>query len=396
MPSIVDSATSSSATAKGAAGLLIGAALAGFDGGSIGFLLPAVRAGIGADPQQAAWLVSLYALGTLVAIPAAGLVVRRFGGDMVFRVCAGVAVAAALTASLAQGINLLLAARLLQGMAQGPLLPVAAAIVAMRWPAERQGRLLGAISLAYGAAFLGGMTLTPVLLTAGWRAVFALMAVIAVAALVAPVPRAAAAAAAPPDVVTRIERNRELAAIAVVALGTGVGQVAVVLFPTLAVQRLGVTAPGAGVLMLPLAAAGICATLGITAMLDRIGAKPLIAAGAVLTVAGILVAAAGPASRPAFLIGAGVLGLGISALSGGPLRYAAARAAGAAAQGPVQAGVALATNVGVTGGSLVLGSLAARGTDERAALEMAMLVACAVMVVLFLPTVFLRAQRRSR
>jgi MFS family permease len=389
----VDSAISSSATAKGAAALLIGAALVGFDGGAIGLLLPAVRADIGADPEQASWLVSLYALGSLAAIPTAGVAVRRFGGDAVFRVGAAMAVAGALMAFVSPGIAPLLGARLLQGVAQGPLLPVAAALIAVRWPPERQGRLMGAMSLAYGAAFLGGMTLTPLLLMAGWRIVFVVMGAAAVAALLAPLRPAAAPTASHAAVVSGIERSRELAAIAVLALGTGIAQVAVVFFPTLAVQRLGVTAPGAGILMLPLAVAGICATLGVTAMLDRMGAKRLVATGAVCAVAGVLLAAAAPASRTMFLVGAAVLGVGIAALSGGPLRYAAARAVGAAEQGPAQAGVALATNVGVTGGSLMLGALAARGTDERAAIEMAMIVACGVMAVLFLPTAFLGAER---
>jgi MFS family permease len=157
-----------------------------------------------------------------------------------------------------------------------------------------------------------------------------------------------------------------------------------------------VTTAGAGVLMLPLATAGVLVTLAITVTLDRIGAQRLIAAGAVLTVAGVLLAAAAPASRATFVLGAGVLGLGIAALSGGPLRYAAARAAGESQQGPVQAAVALIGNVGVTGGSLVFGALAARGPDERTAIEFAMRLACVVMAVLFLPTLALRSASRPQ
>jgi hypothetical protein len=110
----------------------------------------------------------------------------------------------------------------------------------------------------------------------------------------------------------------------------------------------------------------------------------------------VLLAAGAPASRWAFLGGAAGLGLGVSVLAGGPLRYAAARATGLAQQGPVQAGVALATNVGVTGASFLIGALAARGGDERAALETAMLVAGAAMAALFVPVVFLAGPSRAR
>ena len=374
-----------------AAALLLGAALSGCDGGAIGFLLPAVRAETGSDPQQAAWMVSLYALGTLVAIAAAGAAVRRFGSNTVFRVCAAVSACGSLLAILSHGMTLLLVARLLQGLGQGPLIPVAAALVAVQWPIERQGRLLGAISLAYGAAFVAAMTLTPALLTFGWRSMFGITLAIAVGSLVAlgsssakqPSPEPGAA-------VPRIERNREISAIAVLALGAGIGQAAVVLFPTLAVQRLGVAASGTGVLMLPMAAAGILGTLGIAATLDRIGARRLVIAGAIAAVIGVLIASAAPASQTTFLLAAGALGLGMSLLSGGPLRYAAARAVTPDEQGPAQAGVALLTNVGVMGGSLLVGALATRGSDERAAMESAMIVACGIMAVLFVPVLFLR------
>src|SRR5258708_31001988 len=82
--------------------------------------------------------------------------------------------------------------------------------------------------------------------------------------------------------------------------------------------------------------------------------------------------------------GAGLLGLGITGLCGGPLRYAAARAMPAGAQGLAQSAVALATNVGLLGGSIVIGSLAAIGGDERAALQMALLATCPGMAATFL------------
>lgn len=395
----MSSATSNSGASqeggRGSAALLIGAALSGFDGGAIGFLLPAVRADTGSDPQQAAWLVTLYALGTLVAIPAAGAAVRRFGGHVVFRVCAVVSACGSLLAIVSPGITSLLAARLLQGLAQGPLIPVAAAIVAVQWPTERHGRLMGVLSLVYGSAFVGAMALTPMLLTVGWRSVFGVTLAIAVASLLAPRVEGASQPAPRRSVtVPLFGRSREIWAIAVLSLATGIGQAAIVLFPTLAVQRLGVTASGTGLLMLPLAAAGILATVGIAATLDRIGAKRLMTSGAVAAITGILIASALRASQTTFLLAAGMLGLGMSLLSGGPLRYAAARAVTPDQQGPAQAGVALLTNVGVVGATVLVGALAARGADERAAMEAAMILVAGIMAALFVPVVFLRRHSR--
>jgi len=382
------------AVGTGAAALLLGAALAGLDAGAIGYVLPALRAETGASPLQASWLVSMYVVGTLAGIPAAAFAVRAQGAERVFRVCALLSAAGALLVVLGGHALVVLCGRLMQGLGQGPMLPVAAALIASRWPEGRQGRMMGAISMAYGIAFLGGVILVPMLLALGWRSVFLLMLGLAAAALASM--RGAGSGrdrAVPAGSLVALLRNGEMRAVAVLALGTGMGQAVVILFPTLAVQRLGIAPAASGWLMLPLALGGVAATVGVMMVLDRIGARRLLAGGGVLTLAGVLLAAAGPASSAAFLAGAGLLGLGITGLSGGPLRYAAARALGAVQQGPAQGAVALLTNVGVLSGSVLLGTLAGLGSDERAALEAAMLAACALMGGSFLAVLALRAHR---
>jgi MFS family permease len=368
---------------RSAPALLLGAVVSGFDGGSIGFLLPAVRADLGIAAAPASWLVALYVAGTLAAVPIAGALVRRFGDAVLFRVCAAIAAVAAVAAAAAPGSDLLLLARLAQGVGQGPVLPLAAAIVSARWPMARQGRMHAALSLAYGVGFLGGMLAAPMLLQWGWRLVFGVAAVLPAAALAFPLPSGSATyprAAVP--------RRRQLAVIAVLALGTGVGQAVVVYLPTLAVERLAVTPSAAGWLMAPLVVGGIVGTLAIAAWLDAVGARHILVWGAIGTVGGVLLAAAAPPSPAAFLAGAAALGLGITGLCGGPLRYAAARAAPVAEQGLAQSMVALATNVGLLGGSLLLGAFATAGAAR------AVVVACALMALLFVPVFTLPAHDR--
>jgi predicted MFS family arabinose efflux permease len=310
------------------------------------------------------------------------------------------AAAGALLALVAESFGIVLVARLLQGLGQGPMLPLAATLVAQQWPPTRQGRLVGALSLAYGVAFLGATVATPVLLQWGWRAPFALS--LATAAVTWVVSLRGMAAGGPDQrYAARAEAiglsallNREMVAIAVLSLGTGLGQAVLVWFPTLAIVRLGVPASATSVLMLPLVAGGIAATLGITAALDRVGARTLLLAGAVATLAGVLLAVATPASRWAFMVGAGALGLGITGLCGGPLRYAAARAVPSAGQGPAQSAVALLTNLGLLGGSVLLGALAARGRSELAGVQAALLGSCALMALSFSAVYALRPHRR--
>jgi MFS family permease len=393
-------------TPTGAAALMIGCALGGFDAGAVGYVLPALRAATGVDAATASWLVSAYVVGMLVGIPLAGGAVARYGAASLFRGGLALALSGAVLALLDDSIVTLVAARVLQGLGQGPLLPLAATLVAQHWPQQRQGRLVGALSLAYGAAFLAATAVAPPLLQLGWRASFVLsMGAAAAALLVArrgAVSAAQAVAAGAPEHRASPARGGlrglwtgEMAAIAVLSLGTGIGQAMLVWFPTLAIVRLGVSTAATSLLMLPLVAGGIAATLAITAWLDRLGARRVLAAGAAATLLGLLVALLLAPSRTAFMVGVGLFGLGIVGLCGGPLRYAAARAVATSGQGAAQSVVALLTNVGLLAGSMLLGALAGAGRDERSGTETALLVTGALMVFSFAALCALRPHDRA-
>jgi MFS family permease len=390
-----------------AAALLVGAALSGFDAGAVGYVLPVLRATTAVDAQGASWLVSAYVAAMLVGIPLAGAAVARFGALRLFQVCLVLAAAGALLALTASGLPAVLAGRSLQGLGQGPLLPLAATLVAQHWPAGQQGRLVGALSLAYGVAFLAATGVAPPLLEQwGWRAGFALSLLTAAAALAATwsaggpsaVPPGAEGAGArrPGRAGARALMQREMVAIAVLSLGTGAGQAMLVWFPTLAIARLGVPALATSVLMLPLVVGGIAATLAITALLDRLGARRLLAIGAAAALVGVVLAVVAPPSRLAFMAGAGAFGLGIVGLCGGPLRYAAARAVPASDQGLAQSAVALLTNLGLLGGSLLLGALAGGSGNpgsEGAGITTALITTGMAMALSFVALAALRPHR---
>ena len=391
----MSSAISSRATRSGAA-LLVGAMACGFDAGMIGYVLPAMRADTHASALTASLLVSVYVVGMIFAIPAAGEALRRFGGRRVFHCCAALAVVGAFIAFGSREPVLLVVARLLQGMGLGPLLPLAAAIVAIEWPSERQGRMMGLLSLTYGVCYLGATVAAPWILRLGWRATFACSCGIAALAAVTRAPAASGGADVTPRLRDTTHIVRRMAPIAAISFGTGIGQALVIFFPMLAVHRHEVVPADSAILMLPLVVAGVGTMLVITAMLDRIGAKTILIAGAVTALGGAVLGALAPAGRISFLVAAALLGAGITALCGGPLRYAAARTVHRDQQGPAQAVVALLTNIGVLAGSSVLGVLGARGSDERAAIEAAMAIACALMAAALSPVIALPAHSAAR
>jgi len=266
---------------------------------------------------------------------------------------------------------------------------------------------VGALSLAYGVAFLSATGVAPPLLEHwGWRAGFALSLLTAAAALAAtwgaggpsaaPPGAEGASARKPGRAGLRALMQREMVAIAVLSLGTGAGQAMLVWFPTLAIVRLGVPALATSVLMLPLVVGGITATVAITALLDRLGARRLLVVGAAVALVGVVLAVVAPPSRLAFMAGAGAFGLGIVGLCGGPLRYAAARAVPASVQGLAQSAVALLTNLGLLGGSLLLGALAGGSGNpggERAGIEAALITTSMAMALSFVALTALPTHR---
>ncbi len=380
-----------SATFSSRLALLAAGALCGIDAGAIGPLLPAMREASGAGAATGSLLVSLYVAGQLAGIAASGVTARRAGSGAVFRANAALAAAGSLVALLTSDLQWLLLARLLQGLGQGALLPMAAAIVAASFPPEHQGRWIGALSLAYGVAFLAAIVATPSVIRLTWHAPFAVSLVLAVtASVLVSTPRAAAVPAARPP-----RLGRTLRPLLLVALGTGVGQAAVVYLPTLSILRLGIDATETGRLMLPLVVCGVGATIAITLWMDRLGAHVLLVGGAAATLVAIAICAWAPASQALFMAGSALLGAGITALCGGPLRYAAMRAVAPGAQSIAQASVALVTNVGVLAGSLLIGAVAAAHGDERTALQTALAAACAIMAATFLPLARKHAARAT-
>jgi MFS family permease len=158
-------------------------ASAALDAAAIGFVMPAVRQSLGIDLAAASWLLTLFVLGALVGAPVGAAAARAWGARTAFRAAGLCFAMGSALAAAAPGLAALLAARLLQGLGTGALLPVTTAIALDTWPPERHGRIVSALSLVYGVAFLGGIAGAPLLLRAGWRWIFVADVALAVAAL---------------------------------------------------------------------------------------------------------------------------------------------------------------------------------------------------------------------
>lgn len=169
--------------------------LAAFDQSAVGPLLPGAIEQLGGR-QSYAWVFSAYYLASTVAAPTAGKLGDRRGRRGLLLLGACLTAAAALLAALAQRIEVLIAARALQGMAAGLITTSAFSLVGDLLPPAQRGRVAGLLTAVFAlAGVLGPLVGGAVSDRLSWRAVFLLevpLALCAVIALLRLMPRAAA------------------------------------------------------------------------------------------------------------------------------------------------------------------------------------------------------------
>ncbi|MCB0993965.1 MAG: DHA2 family efflux MFS transporter permease subunit [Acidimicrobiales bacterium] len=118
------------------------------------------------------WVVSTYLLGVVAAQPAAGFLADRFGRRTVYLGCLLLFTVASATAALAPNFEVLLAARALQGLGGGAMIPAGMAMIYELFPADQRGRALGVWGIAAMAAPALGPVLGGLLTSVDWHWLF--------------------------------------------------------------------------------------------------------------------------------------------------------------------------------------------------------------------------------
>ncbi|MEI2764915.1 MAG: MFS transporter [Dermatophilaceae bacterium] len=139
--------------------------------------LPSIRADLGASPAHLEWVVGAYTLGFAAVLITAGRLGDIVGRKRVFVAGVLTFTLTSLVAGLTHSPDILVAARALQGISAGLMMPqVLASVQSLYAPAER-APIYGTIGAVAGLAavigpLLGGWLITHDLLGLGWRAVF--------------------------------------------------------------------------------------------------------------------------------------------------------------------------------------------------------------------------------
>ena len=156
-------------------GSILGSFVAFLDIAVINVALPAIRADLGGGLSAQQWIVDAYllSLGSLMLI--AGSVSDLFGRKRVFAAGLIGFAAASVLCAVAPRVEVLIAARALQGVAGALLVPSSLALIIANFHGAAQGAAIGTWTAWTGVSMIVGPLLGGALVDAGsWRWVFAI------------------------------------------------------------------------------------------------------------------------------------------------------------------------------------------------------------------------------
>ncbi len=101
--------------------------------------IPAIAGDLGVSPGQGTWVITSFAVANAIAVPLTGWLTQRFGQVRLFTLSVLLFVLASWLCGLAPTIELLIGARVLQGLVAGPLIPLSQTLLLASYPPALAG-----------------------------------------------------------------------------------------------------------------------------------------------------------------------------------------------------------------------------------------------------------------
>ena len=124
--------------------------------------IPAIAGDLGASPSQATWVITSFAVANAIAVPLTGWLTQRFGAVRLWMTSVLLFVLASVLCGMATSLEMLVAARVLQGLAAGPLIPLSQVLLLSSYTPARAGTAMA----AWGMTVLVAPMVGPLL--GGW------------------------------------------------------------------------------------------------------------------------------------------------------------------------------------------------------------------------------------
>ncbi|HOV80714.1 MAG TPA: DHA2 family efflux MFS transporter permease subunit [Bacillota bacterium] len=164
--------------------LIAGAFMGILDGSIVNVALPRMMSIFNSTADQIQWVMTGYLLASGVVVPVTGYLSDRFGGKRLYVVSLGVFTAGSALCSLAWSNNSLVAARVVQAVGGGMMMPVSMAMIYHIVPRDKIGTALGIWGISAMVAPTVGPTLGGYLVdNFSWHWIFTINVPIGVAAV---------------------------------------------------------------------------------------------------------------------------------------------------------------------------------------------------------------------
>ncbi|MCR2805751.1 MFS transporter [Paenibacillus soyae] len=386
--------------------LLLGIFMGALDHGIVGPALSSIMQEFDLDTGWGVWSFTVYTLLFAVSIPVLGKLSDRFGRKQTFAFGITMFALGSIISAIAPSFTVFLIGRAVQAIGTGGIFPITTAQIAMSYPPEQRGRMLGLIGMVFGLGtilgpVLGGViieglewqwiflvnvpisaiililvtrirqeqpivkktidvpgivTLTIIILSLMLGITLKNLGFLGLGALLIPLLVMIERKSADPVVkLAYFTRSSTLTLLLASMVSGFVMASATHLIPYFSETVLGMDKGAAGMSVTPLAIASVLASLAGGYLADKAGAKNVLMAGFALTLAVGAVMASGVDTIGLFYSMMAVLGFGIGIIIGAPLNVLILQAVNPQETGLAVGYISLFRSIGSTMGPTVAG-----------------------------------------